>query len=107
MFIYKYNENVISAKKEIQFEKSYLKSLPNQNQQLGNNPLMLITHTVMIKKYVVQKNRIILKKKKKLEQAEKIEQYRKGLDEQIETKKKMMIDENNISDINKEFDLIN
>ena len=45
-------------------------------------------------------------KKKKLEQAEKIEQYRKGLDEQIETKKKMMIDENNISDINKEFGLI-
>jgi hypothetical protein len=66
MFIYKYDENVISAKKEIQFEKSYLKSLPNQNQQLGNNPLMLITHTVMIKKYVVQKNRIILKKKKRV-----------------------------------------
>ena len=45
-------------------------------------------------------------KKKKLEKAQKIENYRKMLDEQIQAKKKIMIDENNISDINKDFGLV-
>ena len=45
-------------------------------------------------------------KQKKLEKAEKIQNYRKMLDEQIQAKKKIMIDENNLSDFNKDFGLV-
>ena len=42
-------------------------------------------------------------KQKKSEKARKTEKYRKMLDEQIQAKKKAMLDENNLSDINKEL----
>ena len=42
-------------------------------------------------------------KQKKNEQATKIDNYRKMLDEQIQAKKQIMLEENNISEINKEL----
>ncbi|MBO7719300.1 MAG: hypothetical protein J6S29_04010 [Methanosphaera sp.] len=64
--IYKYNENTISTKKVTRFEKSHLNSLPKTESPLTNNRLMLMAHTMMIKRYVIRKNRIILINKKRI-----------------------------------------
>ena len=45
-------------------------------------------------------------KKEKNEKAEKMEIYRKMLDEQIEQKNQLMIEENNLSEKNEDFDLV-
>ena len=45
------------------------------------------------------------KNKKKREKAEKTENYKKMLDEQIQEKKKMALDENILSELNKDFEL--
>ena len=45
-------------------------------------------------------------KKEKYEKAEKMDNYRKMLDEQIEQKNKLMMEENNLSEREEDFDLI-
>ena len=90
--------------RKIQIEK--MKMLLDSS--IGDKKMKKLEEKEIEKKYrqlLDKEHEIFLQKEKqkKNDQAAKIENYRKMLDEQIQAKKQIMLDENNISEINKEL----
>jgi hypothetical protein len=90
--------------RKIQIEK--MKKLLDSS--IDDKKLKKLQEKEIEKKYRVlldKEHEIFLQKEKqkKNEQATKIENYRKMLDEQIQAKKQIMLEENNLSEINKEL----
>ena len=90
--------------RKIQIEK--MKMLLDSS--IGEKKMKKLEEKEIEKKYrqlLDKEHEIFLQKEKqkKNDQIAKIENYRKMLDEQIQAKKQIMLDENNISEINKEL----